>query len=100
MTDQPTRCPLCGWQQRMPVAYCECANCGLQISKWPRVADIVAIRDAVLRWRIACDKHGSGHATLKEIGLATEALRELARKELEWQKRSKEAPCSQPDATR
>ena len=80
------QCPLCGGEAAGPFdAFgTSCVECNLYVSIWPRVAELVAIRDAVVEWEVAwASPDGAG------IGEAYERLHELAREEL---KRQEETP--------
>ena len=78
MSDQPERCPLCGGAITTDIFGGRwCGNrydCSLGPKAITRVAELVAIRDAVLRWEVAIPGHN-----LTEIKMAIMALRQLAR---------------------
>ena len=122
-SNQPERCPLCGWQPHPQFSYRACIPCGLPLMSWSRiaelvadntrlqeweqravasmdaackavgveccdqiperVAELVAIRDAVVRCVVAGDQYDAGVADVTQVKAAIERLDPLARAELE-----------------
>lgn len=78
MPDQPDRCPMCGGAKSRRYSVCRCEACRLPRYNWPRVAELVAIRDAAVAW----DRAMSRDDIDRRIVTSTR-LRELARQEAE-----------------
>lgn len=58
MTETPDRCPLCGGEDTTVYlssgdAYCKNQDCSLAVKRWPRVAALMAIRDAAVEWSVS-----------------------------------------------
>lgn len=81
MTTTPDRCPLCGGMEHDRYRACDNPKCELPAKNWPRVAELVAIRDAVCEWRAMCELDGPG--TCQEIWAQESLMTELARQEAE-----------------
>lgn len=81
MTDQPDRCPLCGGAEHDRYLACDDPACELPVKNWPRVAELVAIRDAAVAWLHSRDESGS-----RMVETGAEVLR-LARQEAERNER-------------
>lgn len=47
MASEPDRCPLCGGERTQSHRL---GDCGLPAKHWPRVRELVAIRDAAVKW--------------------------------------------------
>lgn len=82
MADTPDRCPLCGGRSKPTIRNSwVCDECDLPERHWPRVAQLVAIRDAVIQWQAMCELDAPGTCT--EIWAQESAIMEMARQEVE-----------------
>ena len=61
MTTTPDRCPLCGGMEHDRYHACDNPKCELPVRHWPRVAELVAIRDAAVAWAEAFDLRSDTH---------------------------------------
>jgi hypothetical protein len=89
MVSEPARCPLCGEPDNFRTLLTErvlpyCGACGVDKTFWPRIAELVAIRDAAVAWL-----HSKPDSTRRMVETGAKVLR-LARQEAERNERPRQ----------